>query len=150
MKVLILCTSNLNRSKTAELHFRTKDASHIYCSAGLSEKECNRHKTTLCTEAMLEDADIIFVMEDEHVKRIQQHTGERFLDKVFILNIPDVYKCGEDALIERLDASWNEMQFEVLFAHIASSSRAARHLFDVSDEELAATYKPGDTETKSR
>ncbi|MFB2650583.1 hypothetical protein [Shewanella mangrovisoli] len=147
MDILILCTSNLNRSKTAELHYRAKDTSHIYRSAGLSEKECHRHKTTLCTEAMLETADVILVMEDEHVKRIQQHTGERFLDKVINLNIPDVYKFGDDALIARLDACWDEMQFEVLFAHIASSSRAGMHLSDASDEELDARYKAEDTET---
>lgn len=105
MNILFLCTANLNRSKTAEVHFAAKDPAHIYRSAGLSEKECHRNQTTLCTEAMLLWADLIFVMEDSHTRRIEQHTEQRFLNKIINLDIQDIYKFMEPALIEKLEAS---------------------------------------------
>ncbi|MCO7250094.1 hypothetical protein [Pseudoalteromonas sp. Ps84H-4] len=148
MNILFLCTSNLNRSKTAEDHFAVKDPLRVYRSAGLSEKECKRNSTTLCSEELLEWSDVVFVMEDEHVRRIEQYTGQRFLDKVINLNIPDVYQYGEPALIEQLEKRRDAMQFEELFARIESpsSARAALRLFNVSSGELAATFKPSPTE----
>lgn len=148
MNILFLCTSNLNRSKTAEDHFAVKDPLRVYRSAGLSEKECKRNSTTLCSEELLEWSDVVFVMEDEHVRRIEQYTGQRFLDKVINLNIPDVYQYGEPALIDQLEKRRDAMQFEELFARIESpsSTRAALRLFNVSNEELATTFKPSPTE----
>ncbi|QWV03894.1 hypothetical protein KQ246_09955 [Pseudoalteromonas shioyasakiensis] len=149
MNILFLCTSNLNRSKTAEDHFAVEDPLRVYRSAGLSEKECKRNSTTLCSEELLEWSDIVFVMEDEHVRRIEQYTGQRFLDKVINLNIPDVYQYGESALIEQLEKRRQAMQFEELYARIESqsSARAALRLFNVSNEELAVTFKPSPIES---
>lgn len=149
MNILFLCTSNLNRSKTAEDHFAVEDPLRVYRSAGLSEKECKRNITTLCSEELLEWSDIVFVMEDEHVRRIEQYTGQRFLDKVINLNIPDVYQYGESALIEQLEKRRQAMQFEALYARIESqsSARAALRLFNVSNEELAVTFKPSPIES---
>lgn len=110
MNILFLCTANLNRSKTAEVYFAAKDPAHTYRSAGLSEKECGRNGTTLCTEEMMEWADVIFVMQNSHIRRIEQYTGQRFLKKIVNLDIPDVYKFGETALIEQLEASRNTKQ----------------------------------------
>lgn len=144
MNILFLCTSNLNRSKTAEEHFSAKDTLYIYRSAGLSEKECKRNNTTLCSEELLTWADVIFVMEDEHTRRIEKYTEQRFLDKVINLDIPDIYQYGEPALIEQLEKQRDVMQFEEIFTRIASpsSARAALRLFNVSSEELATTFKP--------
>ena len=149
MNILFLCTSNLNRSKTAEDHFAIKDPLRVYRSAGLSEKECRRNNTTLCSEELLTWADVVFVMEKEHVRRIENYTGQRFLDKVINLDIPDVYQHGEPALIEQLEKRREAMQFEELFARIESSSsaRAALRLFNVSNEELAVTFKPSPIES---
>ncbi|MAD03377.1 hypothetical protein [Pseudoalteromonas sp.] len=80
MNILFLCTSNLNRSKTAEDHFTAKDPLCVYRSAGLAEMECKRNGTTLCSEKLLTWADVVFVMEKEHVRRIENYTGQRFLD----------------------------------------------------------------------
>ena len=107
MNVLFLCTANLNRSRTAEVHFGAKDPANFYRSAGLSEKECRRNGTTLCTVAMLEWADVVFVMEDAHVRRIEQYTAQRFLNKIINLDIPDIYSFGDAALIEQLELSYN-------------------------------------------
>ncbi|QYJ86908.1 hypothetical protein K0I73_03985 [Shewanella mesophila] len=150
MNILFLCTSNLNRSKTAEDYFAEKDPLRVYRSAGLSEKECKRNGTTLCSEELLTWADVVFVMEKEHVRRIENYTGQRFLDKVINLDIPDVYQHGEPALIEQLEKRRDAMQFEELFARIESqsSARAALRLFEVSATELAETYQSGSTEGK--
>ncbi len=106
MKVLFLCTANLNRSKTAEVHFSAKDPAKKYRSAGLSEKECRRNHTTLCTEEMLLWADLVFVMEESHIRRIEQYTEQRFLRKIINLDIQDIYKFMEPALIEELEANY--------------------------------------------
>ncbi|MBY0417480.1 MAG: hypothetical protein K2W88_05390 [Pararheinheimera sp.] len=111
MNILFLCTANLNRSKTAEVHFTAKDPTHTYRSAGLSEKECRRNRTTLCTEDLLQWADVIFVMEDAHVRRIEQYTEQRFLTKVINLDIPDIYKFAEAALIEKLESGMSANKF---------------------------------------
>lgn len=103
MNILFLCTANLNRSRMAEVHFAAKYPANIYRSAGLSQKECFRNGITLCTVAMLEWADVVFVMEDSHVKRIEQHTAQRFLSKITNLNIPDIYSFGDVALLEQLE-----------------------------------------------
>ncbi|EKO3479825.1 hypothetical protein NSB40_004254 [Vibrio fluvialis] len=143
MNILLLCTSNLNRSKTAEDHFTAKDLLRVYRSAGLSEKECKRNSTILCSEELLEWSDVVFVMEDEYVRRIEQYTGQRFLNKIINLNIPDVYQYGEPALIEQLEKCREAKQFKELFARIElpSSARVALRLFNVSNEEPAAIFK---------
>lgn len=43
MKILFLCTANIQRSRTAEDHFRENYPEHSYKSAGLSEKYCSQH-----------------------------------------------------------------------------------------------------------
>lgn len=106
MNILFLCTANLNRSKTAEVHFSAKDPAKIFRSAGLSEKECHRNQTTLCTETMLLWADLIFVMEESHIRRIEKYTEQRFLKKIINLEIQDIYKFMEPKLIEQLEASY--------------------------------------------
>lgn len=107
MNVLFLCTANLNRSKTAEVHFAAKYPANDYRSAGLSEKECRRNGTPLCTDALLEWADVVFVMENAHVNRIEQYSGQRFLRKIINLNIPDVFSFGDAVLIKKLEESYN-------------------------------------------
>ncbi|MCG9710627.1 hypothetical protein L1D46_17705 [Pseudoalteromonas sp. Isolate3] len=144
MNILFLCTSNLNRSKTAERHFATKEPHIHFRSAGLSKKECQRNGTILCTEEMLVWADLIYVMEAEHIRRIEEYTGTKYLDKILNLHIPDVYQYCDHELIEQLDARRKEMQLEELFARIESPSShaSALRLFQVSEKELAKTFKP--------
>lgn len=105
MNILFLCTSNLNRSRTAEDFFRSTCASHQYKSAGLSQKYCQKHGTTLCTTELLNWAHKIFVMEDMHVQRIAEHAGESYLNKLEVLNIDDVYQYMQPELIEKLVAN---------------------------------------------
>jgi predicted protein tyrosine phosphatase len=103
MNILFLCTANENRSKTAETYFRHAAPEHVYQSAGLSEKYCSKCQTTLCTTELLEWADRIFVMQSSHIQRISHYAGPEYLSKVTNLNIPDVYKYGDEKLILLLE-----------------------------------------------
>lgn len=91
MNILFLCTANIQRSKTGEELFRALDNSNEYRSAGLSAKYVNKAGSTLCTEEMLKWADKVYVFENEHIKRIQQHTGDTFTSKIVNLDIADEY-----------------------------------------------------------
>ncbi len=102
MKILFLCTANINRSRTAEDYFSKIVPGHEYRSAGLSEKYCIKHNTTLCTTEMLRWADMVLVMESAHRERIIEHTGQDFADKIRVLDIPDVYQYMQPELIATL------------------------------------------------
>lgn len=103
MNILFLCTANIQRSRTAEDHFRENYNDHTYKSAGLSEKYCKQHGTTLCTTELLDWADKVFVMETMHTQRISDYAGKVFLNKVEILDIDDVYQYMQLELVEILD-----------------------------------------------
>lgn len=102
MKILFLCTANINRSRTAEDYFSKMVPGHEYRSAGLSEKYCTKHGTTLCSMKLLEWADLILVMEPAHRERIIEHTGQRFTDKIKVLDVPDLYQYMQPELITTL------------------------------------------------
>ncbi|MBE1302408.1 MAG: phosphotyrosine protein phosphatase [Alteromonadaceae bacterium] len=101
MKVLFLCTANKNRSKTAEILFNDI-SEHDVKSAGLSAKYCEKEGGTLCTEDMLQEADLIYVFEHKHIVRIKEHTGDVYLSKITNLGIDDVYQVMDDCLIRLL------------------------------------------------
>lgn len=98
-KILFVCTANYQRSKTCEDLFKgTSEAS--VSSAGVSRKECARRGSTLCTELMLEAADVIYIFEPLHTERINSHTDYRFADKLVSLDIPDQYQYMAADLVE--------------------------------------------------
>ena len=99
MNILFLCTANIQRSKTAEEIFRATNKNHQYKSAGLSEKYVKKANSTLCTEEILQWADLIYVFEQQHINRIQSHTGDVYLPKITNLNIPDVYQYFQRELV---------------------------------------------------
>jgi len=102
MNILFLCTSNLHRTRTAEDYFKYYRSSNIFKSAGLSEKYCKEFDTQLCSIELLQWADKIYVMEDEHLKRIVSYTKEIYISKIEVLNIADIYKYMEPALLGEL------------------------------------------------
>jgi predicted protein tyrosine phosphatase len=103
MKILFLCTANIQRSRTAEDHFHENYPEHSYKSAGLSEKYCKQHGTTVCTTELLDWADKVFAMETMHLQRIDEYAGKRYLDKVENLVIEDIYQYMHPALVQLLD-----------------------------------------------
>ncbi len=102
MNILFLCTANVQRSKTAEELFRATNKDHEYKSAGLSAKYVKKANSTLCTEDMLQWADRIYLFEQQHIDRIQSHTGEQYFPKIINLNIPDDYQYFQKELILQL------------------------------------------------
>lgn len=99
MNILFLCTANIQRSKTAEELFRAANKNHQYKSAGLSEKYVSKANSTLCTVEMLQWADQVYVFEEQHIERIQKHTGDVYLPKISNLDISDDYQYFERDLI---------------------------------------------------
>jgi predicted protein tyrosine phosphatase len=79
----------------------------VYKSAGLSQKYCKKHGTTLCTPELLDWADKIFVMEHSHLLRITKYSGESYLNKIQVLNIEDIYKYMQPELVEKLKCNEN-------------------------------------------
>jgi len=110
MNILFLCTANIQRSRTAEEHFRENYPDHIYKSAGLSEKYCKQHGTTVCTTTILDWADKIYVMEPMHLQRIEDYAGKHYLDKVESLAIEDIYQYMQPVLVGILDTH-EKLQF---------------------------------------
>lgn len=99
MKILFLCTANMQRSKTAEELFQALDDGNIYRSAGLSEKYVTKANSILCNEEMLQWADKVYVFENTHILRIEKYTGSKYLQKIINLNIPDNYQYFQRELV---------------------------------------------------
>ena len=97
IKVLFLCSRNKWRSLTAEKIFNGTNG-HEVRSAGTESNA--RIKVT---GGHIGWADIIFVMEKKHLRRIQEKFGDILEDKkVIILDISDDYSFMDEELIEIL------------------------------------------------
>ncbi len=102
MNILFLCTANLHRSRSAEDYFKSLKSEHVIQSAGLSKKYCAKYGSRLCTCELLNWAEKIYVMEPQHIKRITEHVGERYLAKIEILHIDDIYQYMQPELLAEL------------------------------------------------
>ena len=100
MNILFVCSKNKWRSRTAETIFRHSDLHHVK-SAGTATSAVVK-----LTEALLDWADMVFVMEDKHKKIIQQkYQSKVFNEKMIVLDIPDDYQYMDEELIEILKSS---------------------------------------------
>lgn len=103
MKFLFICSANKQRSKTAEDYF-SESFPGVHCeSAGTNRKICEQEGTNPVTEELLEWADVIFAMENHHVRTINQMTEKRFRSKIVVLSVPDRYKYFQKELIALLE-----------------------------------------------
>lgn len=102
MKTLFICSANKQRSKTAEDYFAAKYPQEQFLSAGTNLKICRKEGTVELTEDLLSWADRIFVMEQKHHDAIIKRTGSKYLQKIKVLHIQDVYKYYDPLLIELL------------------------------------------------
>ena len=97
VKVLFVCSQNRLRSLTAETIF-DRQGGHDVRSVGTEEGARIR-----VTAGHLGWADLIFVMEKRHLKRLQTKFREEVAGKrVVCLHIPDDYEYMDEELIERL------------------------------------------------
>lgn len=97
MKVLFICSRNRLRSPTAEQVF--SDHPGVECaSAGLSNDA-----EYPVTPELIEWADLIFVMEKVHRKKLSENFRQYLWKaRVICLDIPDKYEYMEPALVRIL------------------------------------------------
>ena len=97
MNLLFVCSRNRRRSTTAEAIFSTHDA-HEALSAGTSPDA-----ETLISADLIEWADIIFVMERVHGRKLNERFPQLMrVKKAVVLGIPDKYELMNPQLIELL------------------------------------------------
>ena len=99
MKVLFLCSRNRWRSLTAEKIFDGIHGIHAR-SAGTEPNARIR-----VTAGHLAWADLIFVMEKKHLRRLQEKFPETIAEKEIIcLHIADDYEFMQPELVDLLEA----------------------------------------------
>lgn len=95
--VLFICGQNRLRSPTAEQVFASWPGIEV-CSAGLKHEAENP-----VTPELLEWADLIFVMEGAHRRKLSQQFRRHLKDvKIICLDIPDDYAFMDPALVALL------------------------------------------------
>lgn len=100
LKLLFICSRNRWRSPTAEKIFDGVDN----CQARSAGTEPGSRIRV--SAGQIGWADIIFVMEKKHLRRLQEKFSEEISDKrVVCLHIPDDYQFMQPELIELLQAS---------------------------------------------
>lgn len=97
MKLLFICSRNRLRSPTAEAVFREYAGLEV-ASAGL-----DRDAETPLDSETIQWADIIFVMENSHRRKLSQNFPSWLKQKrIVCLDIPDNYEYMESTLVELL------------------------------------------------
>jgi len=103
IKLLFICSKNKWRSLTAEKIFHgvnDYDVRSAGTEQGARIKVTNGH---------IGWADLIFVMEKKHMRRLQERFSDTLSDKkVICLNIPDDYQFMDSELIEILISTISE------------------------------------------
>jgi protein-tyrosine phosphatase len=94
--ILVICGKNKRRSRTAEYIFKNDDRFNIR-SAGVSPKSERK-----LSEKDLNWADIVFVMESEQKKKIEEIFSQLFLPLIENIDIPDEYEFMDEELIDML------------------------------------------------
>lgn len=98
MKILFVCSRNKWRSRTAETIFKN-NGQHQIKSAGTE----NTARVSI-NQNLINWADIIFVMENKHEKRIlKKFDLNKSEINMEVLDIPDEYKYMDKELIEILE-----------------------------------------------
>ena len=98
MNFLFVCSKNQWRSRTAETIFKNKDKWQVK-SAGTSSSARIR-----ISQQLINWADLIFVMEDHHKKRIIEKYQSIISQKeMIVLDIPDEYQYMDEELVFMLE-----------------------------------------------
>jgi predicted protein tyrosine phosphatase len=100
--ILFVCSANQDRSKTADDYFSEKFDDFEFDSAGTNLKLCHQLGTCALTERQLLWADVVFTMEDKHLRFIKKTFPELGHTNIYVLNISDRYSYFQKELIETL------------------------------------------------
>lgn len=104
MKVLFVCSANVDRSPTAEKVIRETYPDIETKSAGTSY-----YANAYLNKEFLQWADVVLCMEDWQVKFIQRKFRELMTGKIIdCLNIPDKYEYMDSWLVSKVESSFNE------------------------------------------
>ncbi|KQL41834.1 protein tyrosine phosphatase [Bacillus sp. FJAT-25509] len=104
MKLLFICSKNQWRSPTAEKIFHLSNG---YEARSAGTEAGARIKVT---EGHIGWADIIFVMEKKHLRRIRDKFGDLLNEKKIVnLDIADDYQFMDEELIEILQNRVSEI-----------------------------------------
>ncbi|PFH83877.1 protein tyrosine phosphatase [Bacillus sp. AFS088145] len=104
MKLLFICSKNQWRSPTAEKIF------HLYNDYQARSAGTETGARIKVTEGHIGWADIIFVMEKKHLRRIRDKFGDLLNEKkIVILDIADDYQFMDEELIEILQNRVSEI-----------------------------------------
>jgi len=97
INILFICSRNQWRSPTAEQIWRQEKGLSVR-SAGISNSAKRK-----VSEKDIDWADLIFVMEQTHKKRLRSLCNQKTLNKpIFVLDIPDEYPYMDQELITLL------------------------------------------------
>lgn len=100
MNILFVCSRNIWRSATAEAIYKNHQEHHVK-SAGTEPSA----KVRITAKHILW-ADIIFVMEKKHRKRIEEKFPNEISDKTLVvLDIEDEYKFMDKELMDMIKIS---------------------------------------------
>lgn len=100
-RVLFVCTANIDRSPTAEALLKNVGEFEVQ-SAGIWFNARRR-----ISESLIDWADIIFAMEDQHKEAILNLKPDAE-NKVVVLKIPDIYPRNDPELIKILKVKLSE------------------------------------------
>jgi protein-tyrosine phosphatase len=100
--ILVVCGKNKKRSKTAEQIFK-KDPRIYIRSVGLSPKSERK-----ISENDLNWADLVFVMEQDHLLKIKDLFDYLDLPEIEVLDIEDEYEYMDEDLVEILTDRIND------------------------------------------
>ncbi len=101
MNILFVCTANKERSRTAEIFFQNKYTEHRFRSAGINKYLSQRHGGIWLQPYMLDKADKIICMEQEHCDYIL-NMGLKWSNKIQVINLGDVENFMSPSLITAL------------------------------------------------
>jgi predicted protein tyrosine phosphatase len=95
LKVLFICTGNIDRSPTAEDLLKGREGFDVRSAGTMAGA---RRQVDLDDLAW---ADVIFVMEDHHRESLLK-LAPGATEKIRVLGIPDLYYRGDERLVEIL------------------------------------------------
>ena len=101
LKVLFVCSANIDRSKTAEDFFSEQFDNIDFRSAGTHHSICHEKGTKPLKQVDIDDADLILVMENKHRDWIFSNLEVKG-KRIEVLGVEDVYTYYSMKLIELL------------------------------------------------